>query len=73
MSTALAAAVLVAALACPVHMWWRHRRGADPCCLPAGGTPELDDLRARQRALLSRLEELSAEAAPAGERAQVRG
>jgi len=54
-------------------MWWRHRRGTDRGCLPAGSTPKSDDLRARQRALSRQLEALALEEARAGERTQVRG
>ncbi len=73
MSTVFAAVVLAAALACPAHMWWRHRRGADPCCLPSTGTPDPEDLRARQRVLSRQLAALTAEEADASERPAARG
>ncbi len=68
-SLVLVLAVL-AGLACPLHMWWSHRRGRQ---LPAGGrgtstwTAQLEGLRARQQ----RLGALIAEHDPgATERAQ---
>jgi hypothetical protein len=72
-TTALAALVLVVALACPVHMWWRHRRGEHPSCVPAGGAPDRDDLRARHLGLSQQLEALAAEEDRASERAAVGG
>ena len=72
MTTIFAAVVLAAALACPAHMWWRHRRGAKQrCCLPTAGAPDPDDLRARQLALSRRLEALAAEGARATEQPSV--
>jgi len=50
-TTAFAALVLVAALACPAHMLWRMRRGKSAGCTPTGGAA--DEVRAR----LSRLGE----------------
>lgn len=61
MSTALFAIVLAAALARPAHMWWRHRRGADPCCAAAAPTSEPEDLRARQLALSRQVAALAVE------------
>lgn len=55
MSQGLVLAVaLLAGLACPLHMWWSHRRGRRGAC---GLTRNLDrdsqleDLRARQQHL----------------------
>jgi len=55
---------VLAGAACPVHMWWQHRRGRQAaCCLPAQ-TPESDRLaaleavRARQAELAAQIREL---------------
>lgn len=53
--------VVVAALACPLMMWWQNRRGrAAACCMPVSSPPNetaLDELRARQEALASKIAE----------------
>lgn len=53
--------VVVAALACPLMMWWQRRRGrAAACCMPVSSKPNetaLDELRARQEALASKIAE----------------
>jgi hypothetical protein len=72
METALLVlAVAAAGLACPAMMWWQRRRGRQAaCCLPArpravSGQAEppasLDELRAYERSLATRLAELEPE------------
>ena len=75
MSTALLIAlVIVAAAACPLHMWRQQQRGRQAGCCPpsrrnAEPTGDLDSLRARQEALGRQItlaqEQVAAEAHPA--------
>lgn len=60
----LVAAVLAAGLACPVMMWWQHRRGRTaPCCPPRRSeTSSLEALRKRQAAVSARIAELEGDA-----------
>jgi hypothetical protein len=55
-TTVVAAVALVAALACPVHMLWRSRRGNAEGCLPSRRpTDRLADRQARLAQELERL------------------
>ena len=58
----LIALVVVAALACPLMMWWQSRRGrAAVCCVPARPSEksgEVEALRARQERLAAQIAEL---------------
>jgi hypothetical protein len=62
MSTAvLIGLVVVAALACPLMMWWQSRRGRAACCLPARGderSADIERLRSRQEHLAKQIAEL---------------
>ena len=63
----LVALVAVAALACPVHMWWMHRRGRQALCCPPKRAPEritsrdVDALRARRDEIEARLTDSACE------------
>jgi uncharacterized iron-regulated membrane protein len=65
--TLLLGIAVVAAFACPLHMWWRHRRGHQAACCPpskAGGsrTESLEQLRARRADVEARLAEFGVDA-----------
>jgi uncharacterized iron-regulated membrane protein len=51
--------VILAALACPAHMWWQHRRGRQSaCCPPRKPAPsDLQALRARRDQIEAQLSE----------------
>ncbi len=57
MSEAILAVAIVAGLACPVHMWWQHRRGRQAACCPPSRSA---DQSADAQALRARQENLSA-------------
>ncbi len=64
--------IVAAALACPAMMWL-GRRGIGPGCSIPGCRPKqkaetLDDLRARQEDLLTRIAELERHETPTAER-----
>jgi hypothetical protein len=61
MSIAVVAVAVLVAVACPLHMWWSHRRGK-PGCVPMGrrGRPDRDDVRGRQLALQRSIAEVAA-------------
>lgn len=56
MSSTVVAVAAVAGLACPLHMWWQHRRGLQGTC---GSSTEradsVDALSRRQGALAEQL------------------
>jgi hypothetical protein len=59
MTTALLVVAVAAALACPAHMLWRMRRGRGASCAPSRESADSgSELRARQRALAARIEQL---------------
>ena len=51
--------VVVAALACPLHMWWMHRRGKRAACCP----PQRDQASTDVAALRARRDEIEAQLA----------
>ena len=59
--------VVAAGLACPLHMWWAHRRGKQAACCPPRRTQtalpdDLDGLRARRREVEAQLAEFEVHA-----------
>ena len=59
--------IALAALACPLHMWWMTRRGRQPACCPPRKTQQLARdaaaLRARRAEIETQLTEFDIEAA----------
>ncbi|MHB8659919.1 MAG: hypothetical protein ACYC91_18640 [Solirubrobacteraceae bacterium] len=57
---------VVAGLACPLHMWWSHRRGRTTACgmphVSGNDDPELEALRTRQIRLSSMISRHHADA-----------
>jgi hypothetical protein len=60
----LIALVALAGAACPLHMWWQHRRGRRATCCVPSQAPEndrslaLEAVRARQAELAAQIHEL---------------
>ena len=59
MSTAVAIVIAAAALACPLHMFWRIRQGRRAACCPPARGDAAAALRERQRELGARIESLA--------------
>ncbi|MHB8243181.1 MAG: hypothetical protein ACYDHN_14475 [Solirubrobacteraceae bacterium] len=61
MSTVLVAVAVLAGIACPLHMWWSHRRGR-PGCMPASNRSEgeFDSARSAQQTLERSIAEVAA-------------
>mgnify|MGYP000129582598 CR=1 FL=1 len=57
--TLLTGLVVVAALACPLHMWWMNRRGKRAACCP----PRKDERPMDIAALRARRDEIEAQLA----------
>ncbi len=65
----LYAVVLIAALACPIHMWWAQRRGRLAACCPPGRDSrpqDLEALRARRAEVEAQLSEFDVTATSTG-------
>jgi hypothetical protein len=60
-SIVLVAVAVFAGVACPLHMWWSHRRGR-PGCIPVGKSREgnLDSVRSAQQTLERSIAEVAA-------------
>ncbi len=58
MSTVLPIVVGLVSLACPLHMWWSHRRGR-PSCLPTRNAADADRVHAAQEELKRAVTELA--------------
>jgi hypothetical protein len=60
-SIVLVAVAVLAGVACPLHMWWSHRRGR-PGCMPVGkpGEGQLDSVRSAQQTLERSITEVAA-------------
>lgn len=62
MTEAILVLAIIAGLACPVHMWWQHRRGRQAaCCPPQRGADaglDVEGLRTRHAQLSARIAEM---------------
>lgn len=65
MSTVLPIVVGLVCLACPLHMWWSHRKGR-PGCMPMSNTTDAESVRLAQQRLKHAVSDLAA-SAPAQE------
>ncbi len=70
MGTVLLGVAVVAALACPVHMCWRMRRGAAGGCLPSSARGDDATAVAERQAVLSEHLATGDAAPPAGSAGQ---
>lgn len=62
MTEAILVLAIIAGLACPVHMWWQHRRGRQPACCPpqrgAEANLDVEGLRTRHAQLSTQIAEM---------------
>ncbi len=62
MTEAILVLAIIAGLACPVHMWWQHRRGRQAACCPpqrdADASRDVEGLRTRHAQLSAGIAEM---------------